>query len=324
MKLFKKKVIEKESNVAVSPEPTQPYIKFSVAKFYLLLWNILSMMIYIVNVLYIILLIVDQIEFLRNIIIYLLAVYALAFVLIVILSIGSKSKLKLRMKNYKSAVKFLQYFIQIISFVISFVTALSTFLTKGYFDSKALFNALTSLIITCVMVFFEVIKILIRKNIPIVKENFLRLREEDDFLKLDKFKKFKKNRNNKNEAIAQPTESEISENEPAESDVDENQHNNSHTPAIDYFSKTHEEDNLDYRIVPVEKQKSKLKNTILEEEPVLSENEEYDRHAGVVIYYDEDEENEEDESNCISDIDEYDNLHSRKKSKGLFKRFFKK
>lgn len=185
MSIFKRKKIEKESNIAETPENSKPKSEFSVAKFYYMIWYIFSLAFHICYVGYIIITIAQK-NFLSQVIVYLLYAYAIALVLIILFSLGNKSKLKARLTDYKSAVNFLKYLIQMISFVLSFVTAVSSFFTTGKFDSVAMSSAITSLILTAIMAVFEFIKIMIRKNIPIVKQNFLRIKENNEIEKLQK------------------------------------------------------------------------------------------------------------------------------------------
>jgi len=309
--LFKKKPIEKESNIASAPEHIKAPSPFSAKKFYIMLWNILSMAFYCIYVFYLIFK-VPEISFLYNIIVYVLYGYGIALALILLFSIGKKSKRKARLKNYKSAIKFLQYTIQIVSFVLLIVTAVSALFTTGKLDIRALTNALSSLILTCIMIFFEVIKIMVRKNVPVVKENFLRLKEEDTiYKKIDlKFKKFRKK---KNEDL------ESSEKIEAGSD-----NSNLLNPVIDVNDKTEEaidenNENIDFKFESEEEIAKKLN---------LSKNEKYDKESGVVICYDDDEESDYED---YEDYDEafYDNkLVSRKNKKsktiGLFNRFRKR
>ena len=189
MSLLNRKKIQKESNVATTPENKLPVDGFSKSKFYLLLWNILSMAFYCCYIFFIIMQI-NYNQFLSKLIIWLVYIYITALVLLILLSIGSKRKLKSRMKNYKSALNFLKYFIQLVNFVLSIVTALSAFLTTGKADVKALSYAIISLGLTVIMVAFEVVKIIIRKNIPIVKKNFLEIRDrkEEELIRLGKKK----------------------------------------------------------------------------------------------------------------------------------------
>ena len=189
MSLLYRKKIEKESNIARTPENKLPVDGFSKSKFYLLLWNILSMAFYCCYIFFIILQI-SYSDFLSKLIIWLVYIYIGAFALLLLLSIGSKKKLKARMTNYKSALNFLKYFIQLVNFVLSIVTALSAFLVTGKTDIKALSYAIMSLGLTVIMVAFEVFKIIIRKNIPVVKKNFFEIRDrkEEELIKLGKKK----------------------------------------------------------------------------------------------------------------------------------------
>lgn len=86
--------------------------------------------------------------------------------------------MKTGLKNYKSATKFLKYAIQILNFVLSITTAVSAFITTGTTDFSAIAYAVLSLIVTGVLILFEVAVIIIRKNIPIIKQNFLEIREK--------------------------------------------------------------------------------------------------------------------------------------------------
>lgn len=193
MSIFKRKQVQKESNIATTPIEKTPVETFSKKKFYLLLWHIISLALYLVYIFYFIIKIAQG-NFLSRLIFWLIYGYIAAFFIIVIISIGNKRKLKSRMKSFKSAVKFLKYFIQIVTFVMSIVTAISAFIATGKFDMSALIYAFVSLILTIIMVLFEVIKIVIRKNIPTVKHNFLEMREkrEEELVRLGKKKKKKK------------------------------------------------------------------------------------------------------------------------------------
>lgn len=299
MALFKKKNIEKESNIASAPEHKKTPSTFSVKKFYLSLWNTISFGLYIVYVFYLILR-VEEISFLYDIIVYAFYGYGIALALIFLLSIGKKSKLKTRLKNYKSAVKFLQYTIQLVSFVLLIITALSSLFTTGKLDVLALTNALYSLIVTIVMVIFEIIKIMIRKNIPVVKENFLRLREEDTiYKKIDSG--IKKLRHKKSEDVDSDN---YNQNEDNLNQKDENL-SIAENPSGNNLKTTIAETNETEQTEPKQ------------EEPVLGKNEKYDKDAGVIISYDDDE--IDDDENEYDKFDEvfYDNhLISRDSTKG--------
>ena len=178
MGLFFKKNKEKESNVAHSPAPERkPEIMAKSTVFYII-WNILSFTLYSCYMFFVIYHLSSK-NFLAKAIPYLLGAYALSFVILIILSLGSRKKLKRHLKNYQSAVKFFKYAIQIINFVLSIVTAISALITTGTTDISAVLYAVLSFIITLVFIVIEVIKIIIRKNLPIIKYNFLEIRDRD-------------------------------------------------------------------------------------------------------------------------------------------------
>ncbi|MBQ8425312.1 MAG: hypothetical protein IJX17_04755 [Clostridia bacterium] len=324
MALFKKRVIEKESNIASAPEHIKAPSTFSAKKYYLLLWNILSMTFFCIYVFYLIFR-VPEISFLYNIIVYVLYGYGIALILILLLSIGKKSKLKTRLKNYKSAIKFLQYTIQIVSFTLLIVTAISSLFTTGKLDVLALKNALSSLVLTCIMVMFEVFKIMVRKNVPVVKENFLRLKEEDTiYKKIDKgFKKIRGKKTNEPEKI------EHEENETETDENNEQKDSNNNLLKAELFEKqTSSQNNIEEQN---KQQEIKFVSAEqIEEDLKLEKNQKYDRDAGVIISYDDDEDFDDEEN-----YDEvfYDNkLLSRDSTKGpsrnrlvgLFNKFKKK
>ena len=166
MGLFNRQKQEKETNIATTPEGPKPKKEFSKARFYYLLWTVLSMGFYCCYVFYLIVSVAQQ-YFLSKAILVLLIIYGALLVFIIIFSIGNKKKMKSRLKTYKSALNFLKYFIQLISFTLSIVNAISSFFVTGVFDRYSLLSAFTSLLITVIMVVFEIVKIMIRKNIPI-------------------------------------------------------------------------------------------------------------------------------------------------------------
>ena len=178
MSLFGKKKKEKESNVAISPprEPSHEAVTKSAILY--VIWNILSITLYSCYMFFVIYHLSSK-NFLAKIIPYLLGVYALAFVLLLLMSLGNRKKLKHRLKNYQSATKFLKYSIQIINFVLSIVTAVSALITTGTTDMSAVLYAVLSFFITLVFIVVEIIKIIIRKNLPIIKYNFLEIRDKD-------------------------------------------------------------------------------------------------------------------------------------------------
>lgn len=179
MKLFKRKKAEKESNVAKTPEATTEEIKVPTkSKVFFLLWNILSIALYSCYTLFVTYKLTEK-NFLSKVILYLLIAYAVIFLLLILVSLNAKAKMKYRLKNYKSAVKFFKYAIQIINFVLSIITAISAFITTGTTDISAIFYAILSLLITLFFIFFEIVKIIIRKNIPLIKYNFLEMRDKE-------------------------------------------------------------------------------------------------------------------------------------------------
>lgn len=322
MSIFNRKKIEKESNIAGTPENAKPKAEFSIAKFYYMLWFLFSMTFHICYVTYIIITIAQK-NFLSQIIVYLLYGYAIALVLIILFSLGNKSKLKARLTNYKSAVNFLKYLIQMISFVLSLVTAISSFFTTGKFDSLAMSSALTSLLLTAIMAFFEFIKIMIRKNIPIVKQNFLRMKEHGDVEKLQVQTSKLQEQNeeqpastsddlNYNDNISSPlnysqNDDLINKNQNESilidlSEPEKTQNVPNITEKKNFFSKIFKKNkiNLD-QINELEKTDNQNElnndnqNQVLSpviSEPTLSKNEKFDRDAGVIIAYDDDEDEE--------------------------------
>ena len=233
---FKKKV-DKQTNIASSPEQAPEKKEFSKAKFYYLLWYIVSLSFHLGYVVYLILTIAEK-TFLSKAITYLLYGYGVVFLIIVLVSLKDKKRLKDRIKNYKSALNFLKYLIQLISFTVSIVNAISSFFVLGKFDRTALGTAMISLILTLIMIVLEVTKIIIRKNIPIFKRNFLRIKEKEEIKKEKKrarknqleedkqaFKFLKKNKyfsGNLKDYLASGTDNYNSENGYDNDDLNEN------------------------------------------------------------------------------------------------------
>lgn len=183
MAWFKREKQEKESNVAKTPENVDSEISTTKkGRFIFVLWNILSIAVYSCYTLFVTYRLSEK-TFLSKIILYLLIAYGIIFILLLLISLRSKGKMKTRLKNYKSAVKFLKYIIRIINFVLSIITAISAFVTTGTTDVSAILYAILSLIITTFFIFFEIVKIIIRKNIPLIKYNFLEIRDENKIKK---------------------------------------------------------------------------------------------------------------------------------------------
>ena len=174
---FKRKAIEKESNVALTPEDEDIRPPQNPIKVAFLVWNLLSITLYSCYTLFITYKLAEK-TFLSKIIIYLLAVYAVTFVLLILINLGNNKRLKRNLKNYKSATKFFKYAIQILNFTLSIITAISAFITTGTTDISAIAFAVLSIIVTFFMILFEVAKIIVRKNIPLIKQNFLDLRDK--------------------------------------------------------------------------------------------------------------------------------------------------
>ena len=177
MNLFKKKNIEKESNVALTPEDENVHPPYSPIKVAFLVWNLLSIALYSCYTLFVTYKLAEK-TFLSKIIIYLLAVYAIAFVLLILIGIFNKKRFNTNLKNYKSATKFFKYTIQILNFTLSIITAISAFITTGTTDISAIAFAILSIIVTVFMILFEIARIIIRKHIPLIKQNFLDLRDK--------------------------------------------------------------------------------------------------------------------------------------------------
>ena len=84
--------------------------------------------------------------------------------------------MKRNLKNYKSAASFLRYTITIINFTLSIIPLIGAFITTGAVDFKSFIYAILIIIVTIISIFFEIGKILIRKNISVIKQNLLDLR----------------------------------------------------------------------------------------------------------------------------------------------------
>ena len=177
---------QKESNIVDTPEESIPEKKSKPITGWFLLWNLVPILLYCSYTFFFVYK-TAQTNFLSKIIIYLLAVYVLVFILLVLFSLGNRSKMKSNLKNFKSATNFLRYTITIINFTLSIFTLIGAFLTTGAVDFKAFVYAILILIVTIISIFFEIGKIIIRKNISVIKQNFLDLR----------MKGLKKNKNDK-------------------------------------------------------------------------------------------------------------------------------
>ena len=174
----KKNKQEKESKYAETPENSQNQ-KLSITKLKVIfyVWNIFSIVLFSSYTMFVIYKLSEK-SFLSKIIIYLLIAYFFAFVLLILISIGNKTNLKYRLKNFQSATKFLKYSVQIINFTLALATSLNVLFTTGRVDVSAIFYGILSLILTIICILFEIAKIIIRKNIPLIKHNFLEMRDK--------------------------------------------------------------------------------------------------------------------------------------------------
>lgn len=175
--IFRRKITEKQSNVATLPNPEKKPERFTKVKVFFFLWNILSITLYSTFTLVVTYQMAEK-TFLSKVIIYLLYAYALAFVLLILINLGNRKKMKAGLKNYKSATKFLKYSMQVLNFVLSIITAITALFQTGTLDFQSILFATLSFIVTLFLILFEIAGIIIRKNIPIIKRNFLELREK--------------------------------------------------------------------------------------------------------------------------------------------------
>lgn len=175
--LFRRKKIKKESNVATTPEDSVGSENFTKSKVFFFIWNILSITLYSAYTLFVIYEMAEK-TFLSKIIMYLLYAYGIAFILLILINIGNRRKLKSNLKNYKSATKFLKYAMQILNFILSITTALSALFSGAGIDFKSVLFAILSFIVTIVLILFEIAGIIVRKNISVIKHNFLEIREK--------------------------------------------------------------------------------------------------------------------------------------------------
>lgn len=174
--MFRKKK-QKESNVAVTPDESKKKPRLKKINTFFFLMTIISIAFYSCYTFFVIYKLTQK-TFLSKFIIYLLALYVFVFILLILINLKNKRRMKRNLKDYKSATKFLKYSVQIINLVLSIVTIISAFITNGTTDIPALSYAFLSLFITLVFVFIEIITIKIRKNLPLIKRNFLELRDK--------------------------------------------------------------------------------------------------------------------------------------------------
>lgn len=169
---------DKESKYAETPENSHDSkLNPTKLKVIFYIWNIFSIVLFSSYTLFIIYKLSEK-SFLSKIIIYLLMVYCIVFVLLILISIGNRTRLKYRLKNFQSATKFLKYAIQILNFILAIATSISVFFSTGKVDVWAFFYGIISIILTLLCVIFEIAKVIIRKNIPLIKQNFLEMRDK--------------------------------------------------------------------------------------------------------------------------------------------------
>lgn len=176
-KLMFRRNKQKESNIATTPEESKrkPRLKRISAFFFLM--TILSIALYSCYTFFVIYKLTKK-TFLSKFIVYLLGLYVFVFILLILINLGNKRRMKSNLKDYKSATKFLKYSVQIINLILSIFTIISAFITSGTTDIPALAYAFLSLFITLIFIVIEVISIKIRKNLPLIKRNFLELRDK--------------------------------------------------------------------------------------------------------------------------------------------------
>lgn len=186
----KKQTQNKESKHAHSPETDiKPDDGWTKLKVFFFLWNIISITLYSAYTLFVIYHLSIN-TFLSKIIVWLLMIYAFAFLLLILINIGNRKRMNRQLKNYKSATNFLKYAIQTLNFILSITTAVSALITTGTTDFSAVLWAVISFILTLVAILFEVVKIIIRRNVSAIKQNFLDIREKP---KKSKFSLLKQN-----------------------------------------------------------------------------------------------------------------------------------
>lgn len=168
---------QKESNVAKTPEESKKHPRLKKINTFFFLMTILSIVLYSCYTFFVIYKLTEK-TFLSKFIIYLLGLYIVVFILLILINLGNKRRMKSNLKDYKSATKFLKYAVQIINLALSIVTIISAFVTNGTTDILALAYAFLSLFITFIFILVEIISIKIRKNLPLIKRNFLELRDK--------------------------------------------------------------------------------------------------------------------------------------------------
>lgn len=168
---------EKLSNEIFTPTDSVAEKKTSKAKIFFFVWNIFSIILYSCYTLFVVYQMSEK-SFLSQLIIYLLYAYAIIFIIIIILNLKNRKRLKTKLKNYQSSINFLKYLVQIINFILSIATAISALFSTGTLDFNAIGYGLLSIFVTLVLIIVEIAKLIIRKNIPLIKYNFLEIRDK--------------------------------------------------------------------------------------------------------------------------------------------------
>lgn len=177
-KFIKRKPIEKESNIASTPQPLpERQEKWTKLQVFFFIWNIISITIYSAYTFFVIYNLSIN-TFLSKLIKWVLIAYGVAFLLLILINLGNRKRMNRQLKNYKSAAKFLKYFIQILNFALSIITAVNALIITGTTDFSAVMWAFISFMFTLINIMFEVVKIIIRKNFSAIKQNFLDIREK--------------------------------------------------------------------------------------------------------------------------------------------------
>lgn len=177
--MFNKKT-EKISKHAETPEletNEKKKSRFGGIKLFFFIWNIVSITVYSAYTLYV-LYNMTEATFLSKAMPFLLMLYALVFLILIILGLFDKKHMSSNLKNYKSAINFFKAFVQILNFVLSMITIVSVFIQTGKPDFTGFMFAILSLLLTLASIFFEIIKIIIRKNMGIIKQNFLEIHDK--------------------------------------------------------------------------------------------------------------------------------------------------
>lgn len=208
-KLFKKKPIEKQSNIASTPEPIpERKEKWSKIQVFFFFWNLVSISIYSAYTFFVIYNLSIS-TFLATLIKWVLLAYGIAFLILILINIGNRKRMNRQLKNYKSATNFLKYFIQTLNFVLSIATAVNALIITGTTDFSAVMWAVVSFTFTVINILFEVAKIIIRRNFSAIKQNFLDIREKPRnsfFAAKMKFKELRKLDNDEPETNETPDE----------------------------------------------------------------------------------------------------------------------